>query len=109
MTRCLCKVRELKSPYMSEFRGYRILAATPNLAGTKPFTDIRAPSFDKPYLIVQFGDFETVPALENARSRVCTEMKRRGYDEITWIDEVLENEADIKAGLRARPTTDKGD
>lgn len=106
MAKCLCKVRELKSPYMSEFRGYRILAATPNMAGVKPFTDIRAPSFDKPYLLVMFGDYETQDALAKAKPRVAGEMKRRGFDRIEWIEACLENDADIEAGLRAPLTNE---
>lgn len=86
MAKCLCKIRAVTSPYMQEFRGFRILAATPNLAGVKPFTSERAPSFDKPYLLVMFGDFETAEALAAARPRVAGEMKRRGFDRIEWIE-----------------------
>jgi len=84
--KCLCKVVEKYSPYMQEFRGFRILSTTPNLAGTKPFTDERCPSFDKPYLLVIFGDYETDEALQKALPKVAGEMKRRGFEQIEWLE-----------------------
>lgn len=85
-SRCLAKVVMKKSPYMQEFRGYRVLAAAPNMAGTRPFKDEKCPSFDKPYLIVQFGDFETQEALDKALELLPTEMKRRGFEAIEMIE-----------------------
>lgn len=83
--RCLVKIREMKSPYHSEFRGYRVVVATPNWAGHKPFSSEVAPSFDRPYLIVQFGDYEDLGTLEVVRPRIDQELTRRGFEIIEWL------------------------
>lgn len=83
---CMAKVREIKSPYQSKFRGYRIVCATKNMAGLKPFTNIAAPSFDRPYWLVSFGDFEDRTALMSAMPKVEAELKRCGFEKIHWYD-----------------------
>lgn len=85
--KCLVKVREVKSPYHQDFRGLRVVVATPNWAGHKPFSSEVAPSFDRPYLIVQFGDYETWDSLGAAKPRIDRELTRRGFETITWIED----------------------
>lgn len=90
----MVKVREMKSPYHEVFRGFRVVVATPNWAGHKPFSNEVAPSFDKPYLVVQFGDYEDTEMLGLAKPRIEMELRRRGFQTITWIDNETETEAD---------------
>jgi hypothetical protein len=49
------------------------------MAGNKPFSPEKAPSFRKPYLIVMFGDYEDAETLNRALERLPREMKRRGF------------------------------
>lgn len=84
--RCLAKIFEKKSPYMQEFRGYRICTTMPNMAGHKPFSGEACPSFLRPWLLVTFGDFEDDDALGAAVEKVAPEMKRRGFDQVEWLE-----------------------
>lgn len=86
MSKCLVKVKEQKSPYMKDWRGYRILVAHCNMDGHKPFSKEPAPRFDGQYLIVQFGDYEDFVSLDRALKQVPKELKRRGFDTYDMID-----------------------
>ena len=90
---------EKLSPYHRVFRGFRITTCVPNMVGYKPFSSERVPSFERPYHLVTFGDFETGEALQAALPRVKGEMSRRGFDEVQWLTlpEEMQHEEPAKA------------
>jgi hypothetical protein len=73
----ILKVTEVLSPVREEFRGYRILAAVPNLSGNSFGRAV--PSFQKPWLSHQFGDFATVPDLLSGLDSAIKELIAGGY------------------------------
>lgn len=85
------KVRENNSPIMSEFRGYRILVAVPNLQGTK-FNGGRTVNFNKPYLVHESLDLtiDDVP-------KYSAELKVRFKDCVFVTADVVE-QLEIYAG-----------
>lgn len=85
-TTYLLKVATKRSPYMQQFRGYRILCAVPNMAGHKPFSSEPAPSFDRPYALVQFGDFADDADLNAALAKVPKEMELRGFNTCVEVE-----------------------
>jgi hypothetical protein len=100
--KCIYKIRKIKSPYLGVFRGYRIVVAWPNMAGHKPFKSDKAPSFEKPYLLVSFGDYEDEEALQKVLPKVPQEMKRRGFNECLLLEtskQEQEDEADEYAHI----------
>jgi hypothetical protein len=102
---CIYKVRKVKSPYQGVFRGYRIVVAWPNMAGHRPFSDEKAPSFDKPWLLVSFGDYEDADTMYAALQKVPAEMKKRGYTSANYIEtskEEQDKEAIVEAGRDTR-------
>jgi len=58
----ICTMLELKSPIHEVPRGFRLVAAIPNMAAVVPFKvgGPRCPSFKKPYLVAIVGDFPKV-------------------------------------------------
>lgn len=78
----LYKVQELESPIHKEFRGLRILIAIPNMAGRKPFTDIPIPSFDKPYFVCRFGDYEDWAALTKKWPSIWKAIQQMGFTSV---------------------------
>jgi hypothetical protein len=79
VSKCLYKVKEVLSPYQQEFRGYRILVAWPNLAGTKPYSSEKCPSFERPYLITMFGDYEDTDTLAEVLEVLPKTLRRMGF------------------------------
>lgn len=80
--KALYRVRELESPIHKEFRGLRVEVTLPNMAGQKPFSDITVPSFDRPYFVCMFGDYETWEALHMKWGSICKAIYRMGFEEI---------------------------
>lgn len=78
MATCIIKVKELLSPYMETQRGYRCIVAHPNLAGQAFGRAI--PSFEKPYYITHFGDYEDYPNFVKRWPIVAEELRRMGFD-----------------------------
>lgn len=74
--RAIFKIREVKSPYLGEFRGYRILVAMPNMCGLKPFSDKPAPSWHAPWFLFEFGDFDNV---EPYLTKVLDYLELKGF------------------------------
>jgi hypothetical protein len=79
--RCIYKVVKVLTPYLHRFKGYRIKVAWPNMQGHRPFSSELAPSFDKPFHLVSFGDYEDESALSKALELVPKEMRRRGFSD----------------------------
>lgn len=88
--KCIVKVKELHSPYMKDWRGYRILVAHCNMDGHKPFSKEPAPRFDGQYLIAQFGDYEDTSSLDRALRILPKELTRRGFETYDMIGEEQE-------------------
>lgn len=86
MSKCIVRIKEVKSPYRREWRGYRIQVAVPNQCGHKAFSSEPAPSFDPPYLVVQFGDYEDFLSLDKALTKLPAELKRRRFTSYDMID-----------------------
>jgi hypothetical protein len=80
--KAIYRVRELESPIHKEFRGLRVEITLPNMAGRKPFSDVVVPSFDKPYFVCHFGDYETWEALHAKWPAICKAIYRQGFTEI---------------------------
>ena len=76
------KVRAIRSPYLQEFRGFRVLAARPNKSGYG-FGGVPTTSFDKPWLIAIFGDYENLSQVVQAMPRVLNTLERMGYASYT--------------------------
>ena len=85
MSTCILTVREIKSPIMGTFRGYRILVAIPNSAGHKATTSEPAPSFDKTFLIATFGDYIDHAAVLERMPAIGKTLRRLGFDSITVV------------------------
>lgn len=77
--KALYRVREVESPIHKVFRGLRIEIAIPNMAGQKPFTSIRVPSFDRPYFVCRFGDYETWEVLTKKWPSICASVFAQGF------------------------------
>lgn len=97
--KALYRVREVTSPIHKVFRGLRIEVALPNMVGRKPFTDTVCPSFDKPYFICRFGDYETWEYLHKKWPAICRAIFAMGFTEIqeykpTKEEQEQANEAD---------------
>lgn len=86
MAKCLVKIKEVKSPYHKDWRGFRILVAHCNMDGHKPFSKASAPAFHGHYLIVQFGDYETSDALDKALKQLPKELLRRKFDQFEIVE-----------------------
>lgn len=86
MAKCLVKIKEVLSPYHRDWRGFRILVAHCNMDGHKPFSKESAPSFQGAYLIVQFGDYENVTALDKALEQLPKELLRRKFDQFEIVE-----------------------
>lgn len=80
MAKALIRVKEILSPFRGEFRGYRLLAAEPNMAG-QAFGQ-ECPSFEPPFLIDSFGDYEDEEHLIRAIGPAVAALSARGYDEL---------------------------
>lgn len=83
--KAIYRVRELKSPIHQEFRGLRVEVALPNMAGLKPFSDIPIPSFDKPYRVCMFGDYESYEYLTHKWPSIWRALCRMGFTEVEQI------------------------
>lgn len=83
--KALYKVREVESPIHHQFRGLRIEVAIPNMAGQKPFTSIPMPSFDKPYFVCRFGDYESWPVLTAKWPSIVEALRRMGFTDFQEI------------------------
>lgn len=83
MATVIIKIRELKSPYMETPRGYRCLVATPNMAGSAFGRAIA--SFDKPYLICMYGDYETWEAFIKLWPAVKADLLRQQFDKWSFV------------------------
>lgn len=73
----IMKAQEMRSPYGDEFRGFRLLVAHPNLAGSSFGKSI--PSFEKPFFISMFGDYESEAKLFSAIAIVSAALTGNGY------------------------------
>lgn len=73
----IMQAREVLSPYGDKPRGYRIAVAVPNMAGQ--FFGQECPSFQKPYLIEEDGDYETYEVLLAAIEIVTKRLEANGY------------------------------
>ena len=72
------RIRAVRSPYSQDFRGFRVLAARPNKSGYG-FGGIACTSFDKPWLIAIFGDYENLEQVVEAMPRVLASLASMGY------------------------------
>ena len=84
MSTCILKVSNVLSPIGEEWRGYRITIASPNMAGVSAFGGA-CPSFTKPYFIAEFGDYESLEALNRAKPRIQRTIGRMGFTTITEV------------------------
>lgn len=82
---CIYKVKEVYSPYMEVFRGFRILVATPNMDGRIPFKDVPAPSFMRPYLIFQTSDY-TEQDVGKAEELLVADLRLRGFIRVEDVE-----------------------
>ena len=73
----IMKAQEIRSPYGEEFRGFRLLIAHPNLAGQAFGRSV--PSFNKPFLITIFGDYEDEEHLFSAIALVTRSLTTNGW------------------------------
>lgn len=76
------KVREITSPIREEFRGFRVVVAWPNLAGHKPFSNDPAPSFQKPYLMYIFGDYESYEVVTQKLPGIKKWLYQKGFTKL---------------------------
>ena len=78
----VAKVKEIKSPIMGTFRGYRLVAAHDNLAA-RCFGKA-CPSFEKPYRVYMRGDFMQLTC---DHIKGFTEiLKQMGASKVTWVE-----------------------
>jgi len=75
---CSIRVRELRSPIMGEFRGFRVLAAIPNSAA-RSFTGEPCTSYEKPFLLTVFGDYTTMDEVKANFVRILLTLDRAGF------------------------------
>lgn len=80
--KAIYRVREIESPIHHVFRGLRIEVALPNWAGRKPFSDITVPSFDKPYFICRFGDYESWEYLTKKWPSIWRAINNMGFTSV---------------------------
>ena len=84
MASCILKVANVLSPIGEEWRGYRVTIATPNMAGTTAFGG-SCPSFTKPFFIAEFGDYESLEALNRAKPRITRTIAKMGFTKVTEV------------------------
>lgn len=101
--RALYRVREVNSPIHKVFRGLRVEIAIPNMAGQKPFTSISVPSFDKPYFVCRFGDYETWEVLHKKWPSICSAIWAQGF---TSMEEYKAEDYKDDGRIPNRPTHD---
>lgn len=80
--KAIYRVREIRSPIHREYRGLRIEVALPNWAGQRPFSDVPCPSFDKPYFICRFGDYENWEYLNRKWPSIWRALQRMGFESV---------------------------
>ena len=84
MASCILKVANVLSPIGEDWRGYRVTIATPNMAGTTMFGG-SCPSFTKPFFIAEFGDYESLEALNRAKPRITRTIAKMGFTKVTEV------------------------
>lgn len=80
------KVQRRESPYAGTFRGFRLMAAHPNLSGRITATGEQRPSFMPPWLVHSTGDLPRItPQLYHAY--VAMLQKRYKFTKaVLWTD-----------------------
>ena len=77
MPSILCKIQCVHSPIVSDFRGYRLLFASPNIAR----------SFEKPYYLLHFGDYPSIDDLLEHAPNMQPLLARMGFSGIEMVQE----------------------
>lgn len=78
---CIYRVREVKSPILEQFRGFRFEVAVPNMQGHKPFSSEPAPSFTRSYLLFVSSDWCSEELDEKVKGAIQF-LYNRGFDKV---------------------------
>lgn len=102
--KAIFKIQHIQSPIMKEHRGWRFSVALPNMAG-RTFAGEECPSFEKPFYLCHFGDYETKADLLVHAPRIGKMLKRMGLVNL----EMVGSEEKPKAGRRPTDQQEEDD